>query len=56
MSYSNDYKMLKAQVSEEEVRKVKRIAKSEGMTLQGWLRKILIREIEITESQEANNG
>ena len=56
MTYSNDYKLLKAQVSEEEVRKAKRIAKSEGMTLQGWLRKLLIREIEIAERQEVNNG
>jgi len=49
------YEQLKAAVSRDEVLEAKRVAKSKGMTFQGWLGQLIKREIsaETPKSKEA---
>ncbi len=54
MSYPNDYVMQKISISKEEKNTAKAYAKEKGMTLQGWLAK-LVRE-ELKSNKEAANG
>ena len=54
MSYPNDYVMQKISITPQERDKAKKKAKSEGMTFQGWLAK-LIRD-ELKESPKEASG
>lgn len=52
MSYPNDYVMQKIAITPEERESAKKIARSKGMTLQGYLAHLIKREIQ----EEGLNG
>lgn len=53
MRYTNDYIQVKADISPEERDDARRLAKSKGMTFQGWMGQIIKREL--ASSKEAKN-
>lgn len=57
MQTEKSYEQLKAAVSRDEVLEAKRMAKSKGMTFQGWLGQLIKRELStVSKTQEASNG
>jgi len=54
MQTEKSYEQLKAAVSRDEVLEAKRMAKSKGMTFQGWLGQLIKRELStVSKTQEA---
>ena len=56
MQTEKSYEQLKAVISREEILKARRLAKSKGMTFQGWLGQLIKREINTPIQSEAVNG
>ena len=56
MQKEKSYEQLKAAVTREEIIKAKKVAKSKGMTFQGWLGQLIKRELEFSSAMEVTNG
>ena len=56
MQTEKSYEQLKAAITREEILKARRVAKSKGMTFQGWLGQLIKRELEVTSASEVTNG
>ena len=53
MKSTNAYEQLKADISNQEKIKAKSLAKSKGMTFQGWIGQLIRTELRRNESKEA---
>lgn len=56
MQTEKSYEQLKAAITREEILKARKVAKSKGMTFQGWLGQLIKREISTSAQSEVVNG
>jgi hypothetical protein len=56
MNHKSTSLALFVSISPEQRERAKEIAKSKGMTLQGWLGQLVLREIDKTQNAEVVNG